>query len=90
MGCDADKERKIPILLCDFEKGNDDQKDYCLKLKDNFKHKKTIKYQIKSSDEFSVKFKLNGKIYNIQNIYDSTEAGMNKTLQEMYTLLDNN
>ena len=90
MGCDADKERKIPILLCDFEKGNDDQKDYCLKLKDNFQHKKTIKYQIKSADEFSVKFKLNGKIYNIQNIYDSKEAGMNKTLQEMYTLLDNN
>ena len=90
MGCDADKERKIPILLYDFEKGNDDQKDYCLKLKDNFQHKKTIKYQIKSADEFSVEFKLNGKIYNIQNIYDSKEAGMNKTLQEMYTLLDNN
>ena len=88
MGCDAEKPKNIPSLLCDFEKGNDEQKLYCLKIKDNFRHKKTIRYQIKSAEEFSIKFKLKGKIYNIQNSYDNSEEAMNKTLQDIYTLLD--
>ena len=88
MGCDAEKPKNIPSLLCDFEKGNEVQKEYCLKLKDNFKHKKTIRYQIRSSESFSIKFKIKGKIYDIQNNYVNTEEVMNKTLQSIYTLLD--
>ena len=88
MGCDAEKPKNIPSLLCDFEKGNDEQKLYCLKIKDNFRHKKTIRYQIKSAEEFSIKFKLKGIIHNIQNSYDNSEEAMNKTLQDIYTLLD--
>ena len=88
MGCDAEKQKSIPSLLCDFEKGNEEQKLYCLKLKDNFQHKKSIRYQIKSAEEFSIKFKIKGIIHNIQNSYDNSVEAMNKTLQDIYTLLD--
>ena len=91
MGCDADKERKIPILLCDFEKGNDDQKDYCLKLKDSFKYEKPIKYEIRSNriDPFSIRLKKKNKIYDIQTNYiDNSEEEIQKALTDIYTILD--
>ena len=88
MGCDAEKEKKFPNLLCDFEKGNQEQKEYCIKLRDNFQHKTTIRYQIKYGEQFSVKFQLKGKIHMIQNNFDNSEECMKKTLQDIYNLLD--
>ena len=79
-------------MLCFFETGNEDQQQYCIKLKDNFKHEKAIRFEIKSSPgvEFSVKFKLNGKIHEIQSNFDSSEETMNQSLEKMYSLLDQN
>ena len=92
MGCDNAKEKNYPVLLCFFETGNEEQKQYCIHLKDNFKHEKAIRFEIKSSPgvEFSVKFKLNGKIHEIQSNFDSSEETMNQSLEKMYSLLDQN
>ena len=91
MGCDASKDQ-LPALLCFFETGNEEQKQYCLKLKDNFQHERAIRFEIKSSPgvNFSIKFKLKGKIHDIQNEFDSTEFTMNQTLEKMYKILDEN
>ena len=88
MGCDETKD--LPALLCFFEAGNEDQKNYCLKLKDNFQHNKRIRFEIKSlmGIKFSIKFKINGKVHEIQTNFDSTEGAMNQALQQMYNLLD--
>jgi len=92
MGCDNAKEKNYPVLLCFFETGNEEQKQYCIQLKDNFRHEKAIRFEIKSSPgvEFSIKFKLNGKIHEIQSNFDSSEETMNQSLEKMYGLLDQN
>ncbi len=92
MGCDNAKEKNYPVLLCFFETGNEEQKQYCITLKDNFKHEKAIRFEIKSSPgvEFCIKFKLNGKIHEIQSNFDSSQDTMNQSLQKMYDLLDQN
>ena len=92
MGCDNAKEKNYPVLLCFFETGNEDQKQYCIKLKDNFKHEKAIRFEIKSSPgvEFSIKFRINGKVQEIQSNFDSSDDAMNQSLEAMYRLLDEN
>ena len=37
-------ERENPTLICFYEHDNEEQKNYCIKLKDNFKNEKTINY----------------------------------------------
>ena len=88
MGCKESKS--IPTLLCFFETGNVPQGKYCLKIRDNFKHEKTINYQIKSEKDmkFSIKFKIKDKMYDIQNDFDCSEEKLNDTLNKIYQLLD--
>ena len=93
MGCNEMKDADYPTLLCFFETGNEEQKAYCIKLKDNFKHQKSIKFQISSSAgvPFSIQFKLKGKEpIKIQEKFDNSEEIMNESLQKMYKLLDEN
>ncbi len=87
MGCVQATE--TPTLICFYETGKNEQKEYCIKLKDNFKNEKTIKFEIKSVPQvnFSVKFKLNGKIHDIQTNFDDSEDTMNASLQKIYALL---
>ena len=87
MGCDETKE-KLPTLLCFFEMNNEQQKNYCLKLKDNFKHEKPIRFEIKSTPgvNFCVQFKIKGETHKIQTIFNEEE--MENSLQAMYKLLD--
>ena len=79
----------MPVLLAFFEVGNQEQKQYCIKLRDNFKSEKTIRFEIKSSQQvpFSIRFKVNGQITEVQNKFDNSEEKMNETLQKMYDLL---
>ena len=88
MGCGESKD-KLPTLLCFFEFGNDDQKNYCIKLKDSFRHQKPIRFEIKSSPgiSFSIQFKLNGETHKIQTIYNEEE--LENSLNRMYDLLNN-
>ena len=89
MGCSENKDSNVPTLLCFFETGNEAQKEYCIKLKDNFKSEKTIRFEIKSTPQvpFSVRFKVNGKTYEVQSVFDNSEQTMNETLQKMYNML---
>ncbi len=79
----------IPTLICSFEQSNEEQKAYCIKLKDNFLHEKSIKFEIKSVPQvnFSIKFKVNGKIHEIQNTFDNSEEALFSTLYKAYDLL---
>ena len=88
MGCNETKD--LPALLCFFELGNEAQKNYCLQLKDHFQHNKKISFEIKSTKgmSFSVKFRINGKLHEIQSSFVNTEEAMNQALQQMYNLLD--
>ncbi len=87
MGCAQATE--TPTLICFYEQGNNEQKDYCIKLKDNFKNEKTIKFEIKSVPQvnFSVKFKVNGRLHVIQTEYNNSETVMNESLEKIYNLL---
>ena len=90
MGCKNEKELNVPSLLCFFETGNQSQADYCLKLRDNFKHERTVNYQIKSGEKtpFAIQFKIQKTVHNIQTDFDYSEEKMNQTLQKIYDLLN--
>ena len=79
-----------PTFILDFEKGNEEQKAFCLKLKDNFEYEKSINYVIKSNEgsTFSVKLEIENQIYEISNEFDDSEDKMNEILQKIYKLLD--
>ena len=47
MGCSESKDA-LPVLLCFFEVDNKQQQNYCIRLKDNFRHEKSIRFEIKS------------------------------------------
>ena len=87
MGCDESKNA-LPTLLCFFEFQNEEQKNYCLKLKDNFRHEKPIRFEIKSSPgvNFSIQFRIKGETHKIQTIYNEEE--LDNSLKKMYQLLD--
>ena len=92
MGCKETKNtnKVYPTLLCFFETGNTAQASYCLKFRDNFKHEKSINYQIKSEIgmKFSIQFKIKEKIYDIQNEFDDSDETMNRSLNKINQLLD--
>ena len=87
MGCDQSKDA-LPVLQCFFETGNEEQKAYCIKLKDNFKHEKPIRFEIRSVSgvNFSIKFKYKGKVHKIQDIFNESE--LENSLKTMYDILD--
>ena len=90
MGCDELKGKNYPIILFTFEYDNEVQKNYCLKLKDNYVHNRTIRYDIKSNEStsFSIKLKINDNIYDIQSSFNDSEEDMQKALQNIYDILD--
>lgn len=88
MGCiEASNESKLPTLLCEFVQGNEEQKNYCIDLKNNFRHQKTIGFEIKESDNFTISFLIRGKKTVIQSEPTLNSEMRDKTLQEAYKLL---
>ena len=89
MGCNNAKEPNFPTMLCYFETGKQEQASYCIKLRDNFKHEKTINYQIKSGVNmpFCIQFKIKGKVKVIQDGFDDSDKALNDALKKMYDLL---
>ena len=80
----------FPSLICHFEIGNEKQKNYCIDIKNNFSHQKSIKYKIESSPAmgFAIQFEINNNIYDIQTEFNDSEEEMDKALNKMYKLLD--
>ena len=78
-----------PQLICFYESGNEEQKEYCIKLKDNFKHEKTINYEIESIPKvpFGIKIAYNNKIQDLQKEFDDSEDAMFETLRKAYQFL---
>ncbi len=64
-------------------------KKYWIKLKDNWKHEKGIKFEIKSVPQvkFAIKFKYNQKLTELQKDFNDSEETMNETLQKAYNLI---
>ena len=91
MGCDETKDNYAGVLIAFFEQGNESQKEYCLKLKDNFRHSKSIKYEIKEMNLFSIQFRLRNKSepFKIQENPDLSDEALKKALNDMYNILDN-
>ena len=85
-GINYEKELLYPKLICFFEIGNQEQLAYCIKLKDHFFSEKTIRFEIKSVP-FSIQFKVNGKIHEIQNTFVNSEEALYSTLHKAYDLL---
>ena len=79
-----------PLLECFFEQGNEIQKEYCLKLKDNFYSEQTIKYEIKSlpKAKFSICFTKNNKKYSIQKTFVNSDEALYETLNKIYSIID--
>ena len=91
MGCQETKDQ-LPTLLCFYETDNNEQKNYCLKLKENYSGSKNIRYDIKPIPQipFGIKLRINGKIIDIQKVFDNSDEAMNQALNKIYELLDNN
>lgn len=89
MGCSETKDN-LATLIMYFELGNETQKEYCIKLKDNFQHEKSIKFEIKSKAElnFCIKFRVDGKLYDVQPVFSNSDEAMRDTLKKCYDLLD--
>ena len=79
----------IATLICSFENNNDEQKLYCMKLKDNIKFPGNIGYEIKSvtNEPFSIQLAFGGKIYTLQNEKKFTDDMLMSTLSKFYKLL---
>ena len=90
MGCKEVGDKEVPVLICFFEPNNDSQKSYCLNLKDNFQHEKTIKYEIRATAEnkFSIQLKIKDKTHDIQTDFTGTEEEMKNALDKMYKILN--
>ena len=92
MGCiasnDKDDARRIPMLLFFYHQGDERQKSYCIKVKENFKHEQTIGFEIKEiPGEFNISFKVKGKVHSLQETFDDSEEAMKATLTKAYDLL---
>ena len=90
MGCGETKNSTLPFLMCFFEIDNEKQKEFCIKLKYSCSHQKSIRYEIRESNEpFSIKLKLGKNIYNIKTDYiDNSEEEIQNTLKAIYSKLD--
>ena len=63
---------ETPIILCNFECGNENQKNYLKELVTKFQLKVPLKYDIKSIGNvpFQVKLKIGKEIFDIQDTFD--------------------
>jgi hypothetical protein len=85
MGCSETKN--MPSLLFVFEPQNDQQKNYCIKLKDSLQPERSIQFEVKSfkNSNFSIKLKKGGKEYDIENNFDENQ--MQSSIDKIYLLL---
>ena len=93
MGCKEvnDPTANLPTLMCTFEPKNQAQKQYCIKLKDNFNYPTSVKYEIKAyaGSTFNIMLVIQGKNHSIQTtLNESDENEVKNNLQKIYDILN--
>ena len=93
MGCKEvnDPTVNLPTLICTFEPKNQAQKQYCIKLKDNFNYPTSVKYEIKAYEgsTFNILLVIQGKNHSIQTtLNESDENEVKNNLQKIYDILN--
>ena len=90
MGCNEVKDptKNLPKITCFVESRNEQQKNYCINVKERLKPKNTVMYEIKSypGSTFQIYLTINGKQHPIQTVYDESE--LQNTLDKLNNLLD--
>ncbi len=94
MGCNEVKDptANLPTLICIVEPKNENQKNYCLKLKESFNYPNSVKYEIKAyaGSIFSITLQIQGQNHSIQTTFnENNETEINNALQTIYNILDN-
>ena len=86
MGCGEAKD-KVPILFLNFEPNNEQQKQYCLKFKNECHPPYNIKFVLYSRQEepFCIKLQIRNIVHPIQTEYN--EDDMNRALNDIYQKL---
>ena len=93
MGCKEvnDPTANLPTLRCTFEPKNQAQKQYCIKLQDNFNYPTSVKYEIKAyaGSTFNILLVIQGKNHSIQTtLNESDENEVKNNLQKIYDILN--
>ena len=93
MGCKEvnDPTANLPTLICTFEPKNEAQKQYCIKLKDNFNYPTSVKYEIRAyaGSTFNILLVIQGKNHSIQTtLNESDENEVKNNLQKIYDILN--
>ena len=93
MGCKEvnDPTANLPTLICTVEPKNEAQKQYCIKLKDNFNYPTSVKYEIKAcaGSTFNIMLAIQGKNHSIQTtLNESDENEVKNNLQKIYDILN--
>ncbi len=93
MGCKEvnDPTANLPTLICTVEPKNEAQKQYCIKLKDNFNYPTSVKYEIKAYEgsTFNILLVIQGKNHSIQTtLNESDENEVKNNLQKIYDILN--
>ena len=94
MGCKevVDPTANLPTLICIVEPKNENQKNYCLKLKESFNYPNSVKYEIKAyaGSTFSITLQIKGQSHPIQMAFnENNETEIGHALQTIYNILDN-
>ena len=93
MGCKEvnDPTANLPTLICTVEPKNEAQKQYCIKLKDNFNYPTSVKYEIKAYEgsTFNILLVIQGNNHSIQTtLNESDENEVKNNLQKIYDILN--
>ena len=93
MGCNEVKDptANLPSLMCIVEPKNENQKNFCLKLKENFNYPNSVKYEIRAyqGSTFNIYLVINGQQQSILTAFnENNENEVNNALQKIYNILD--
>ena len=84
---------QVPFIICYYEPGNEEQKNYCIKVINYLQTQKQIYSDIKESNIFSIFFILYGKTYLIKSDYNLSDESiyiLNNRINQLYLKYFNN
>ena len=89
--CTSSKEaeNKIPVLILYYERGNEEQHEYCIKLVKKFRYNKNVRFDMNSIPQvpYGIKIRINKEIFELERAFDGSDLCMDSTLNRAYALL---